>query len=84
MKTNKVPERMCIACRQLKPKSELIRIVTGDFPQVDVSGKVSGRGVYICKCRQCIDKAKKIKSFAKNYGFSLDTVCEELEKLIEQ
>ena len=81
----KIPERMCVACRQMKPKTELLRIVnTQDGVVVDGSGKLNGRGVYLCKCKQCVTKALKAKGFVKQHGFSLDTVAPELEKLVEQ
>ena len=44
------PLRMCVVCRQMKEKSELLRVTKngGEF-SVDVSGKLPGRGAYICK-----------------------------------
>ena len=81
----KIPERMCVVCRQMKPKSELIRIVNGEFGAViDKTGKSGGRGVYLCKCKDCISKALKSKAFAKQHGFTLDGVSQELENLVEQ
>lgn len=83
--TKKVPERMCVACRQMKPKTELLRIVnTADGVVVDMTGKLNGRGVYLCRCKDCLSKALKAKSFVKQHGFSLDAVQAELEKIIEQ
>ena len=83
--TKRIPERMCVACRQMKPKTELIRIVnTAEGVVVDGTGKLNGRGVYLCKCNDCLTKAIKSKGFLKQNGFSLDTVKEELEKLVEQ
>ena len=81
----KIPERMCVMCRQMKPKNELIRIVnTADAVVVDKTGKLNGRGVYLCKCKECIAKALKNKGFIKQHGFTLDSVAQELESLIEQ
>ena len=80
-----IPQRMCVVCRQVKPKKELVRIVyADDGVTVDITGKMNGRGVYLCKCRDCIDKALKSKGFVKQHGFSLDTVAEQLENLIER
>lgn len=79
----KIPERMCVACRQMKPKKELIRIVnTDNGVVVDSTGKLNGRGVYLCKCRECVERALKNKGFAKHNGFSLDTVADQLEKIV--
>ena len=83
--TKRIPERMCVACRQMKPKTELLRIVNGaDGIVVDGTGKINGRGVYLCKCKECVTKAIKSKAFVKQYGFTLDAIAEELEKLVEQ
>ena len=83
--TKRIPERMCVACRQMKPKTELLRIVnTDDGVVVDTTGKLYGRGVYLCKCKECVTKALKAKGFVKQHGFSLDAVAHELEKLVEQ
>lgn len=85
MKQRKIPERMCICCRQNKPKSQLLRIVL--LPQgatLDTTGKVNGRGVYVCQSKQCIDKLRKMKNLEKNYGFAAtDELCASLEKAIE-
>ena len=81
----KIPERMCVACRQMKPKNELVRIVnTGEAVVIDSTGKLGGRGVYICRCKECISKSLKSKSFVKQHGFSLESVAQQLENLIEQ
>lgn len=47
----KVPLRQCLGCREMMPKSELIRIVRSNDGQfaVDATGKLNGRGAYICK-----------------------------------
>jgi predicted RNA-binding protein YlxR (DUF448 family) len=50
-----VPERTCIACRQTKPKWELVRLVhtpKGEL-QIDQRGKKAGRGAYLCPTREC-------------------------------
>lgn len=57
----KVPQRMCIACKEHKDKKDLIRIVRskeGDI-SLDFSGKKAGRGAYICNDINCIDKMIK-------------------------
>jgi len=54
-----VPLRTCIACRQTRGKRELVRVVrTPDAGiQVDPTGKLAGRGAYLCKARACWDAA---------------------------
>ncbi|MCM1290019.1 MAG: YlxR family protein [Corallococcus sp.] len=71
----------------MRPKNDLVRIVK--TPEgtvaVDETGKVNGRGVYICKCKQCVERAAKNKSFAKNFGFALtEELVACLEKTIER
>ena len=53
---------MCIACRSGKLKGELIRLVRTKEGQllVDRTGKAQGRGAYVCRNRECIEKAKRI------------------------
>ena len=57
MGSRKIPLRLCLTCRDRKPKRELVRLVrTVDGPVVvDPSGKVPGRGAYLCKNQQCLD-----------------------------
>ena len=67
MKTKKVPVRMCIACRQGRPKKELVRVVvTEDGLCPDETGKAQGRGAYVCPEVNCLDKAKKTKAFERS------------------
>jgi uncharacterized protein len=54
-----VPMRTCIACRQERGKRELVRVVrtpAGNV-QVDPTGKLAGRGAYLCKARPCWEQA---------------------------
>lgn len=54
-----VPQRQCVACRQMRPKRELIRVVrtpAGEV-RVDATGKVSGRGAYVCPSGDCAEVA---------------------------
>lgn len=55
-----IPLRMCIACRKMKPKSELVRIVTDDGSiLIDENMKIQKRGAYVCKCSECIKLMRK-------------------------
>ena len=58
MKKKHLPTRTCIACRRIKPKPELIRIVRGPdgVVQLDESGKANGRGCYVCQHFGCWHK----------------------------
>ena len=67
MKDRKTPIRLCVACRQPMPKKELLRIVRDKegVVSVDVTGKSSGRGAYICPKVECLDKAFKTKALSR-------------------
>ena len=61
---------MCIACRQMKPKNELIRVVfaSDDYSHYIINAnKVNGRGSYICKNKDCIQKTIKSKILNKSF-----------------
>ena len=67
MKPRKIPMRMCVGCREMKPKAEMIRVVR--TPQgeilVDRRGKVSGRGAYLCLGSECFAKARKSRALER-------------------
>lgn len=83
MKTKKIPLRMCTGCMEMKPKKELIRIVKspeGDV-SVDLTGKKSGRGAYICRSKECLEKAFKTKRLSRNLDVIIsEEVAEELKE----
>ena len=58
-----VPQRTCVACRTTDSKRGLVRIVrtASGTVEVDETGKKPGRGAYLCKSRECWDKALKGK-----------------------
>ncbi|MCM1082533.1 MAG: YlxR family protein [Clostridium sp.] len=60
----KIPQRQCLGCRQMKPKNELVRIIRTSLDEIklDVTGKMNGRGAYICREKACFDKAVKSKA----------------------
>jgi len=64
MRPRKVPLRKCVACQEMMPKKELIRVVRtpGEQVLIDLSGKKSGRGAYLCGKLSCFKLAKKSKA----------------------
>ena len=64
----KIPQRQCMGCRERKAKKELIRIVRGTDGTVslDFSGKLNGRGAYICPDPECLKKAQKSKALERS------------------
>jgi hypothetical protein len=67
MKTKKTPLRMCVVCRTALDKRELLRLVRLPNGEVayDSTGKISGRGAYLCKNKACVEKALKGKQLAR-------------------
>lgn len=80
----KVPMRMCAGCGENLPKKELIRIVRSPEGEisVDLTGKKSGRGAYICKKTECLKKA--VKSKRLNRAFDCCVPDEIFTKLEEE
>lgn len=76
MKVKKIPLRMCTGCMEMKPKKELIRVVKTPEGEVsvDLTGKKSGRGAYICKDKECLEKAFKAKRLSRNLDIAIDEV----------
>lgn len=74
MATKKIPLRMCIGCREMKPKAELDRIVKTPDGEIviDKTNKISGRGAYICKSGDCLKKAEKINALSHTFSISVD------------
>ena len=69
MQQRKVPMRKCNGCFEMKPKKDLIRVVRspeGDI-SIDLTGKKSGRGAYICNNPDCLEKAKKAKRLERAF-----------------
>lgn len=65
--TRKIPQRMCVGCREMKSKRELIRVVRTPEGQIllDATGKKSGRGAYVCPMNVCLEKAIKSKALQR-------------------
>jgi len=55
----RIPQRTCVACRQVRGKRDLVRIVRTprEGVRVDPTSKQSGRGAYLCRRRECWDQA---------------------------
>lgn len=81
----KIPMRMCLGCREMKPKKELIRIVRTPESDVviDLVGKKSGRGAYICPQEVCLARAIKQKQVDRALEVTVDaTLYESLRQQV--
>ena len=79
----KIPQRQCMGCRERKAKKEMIRVVrcTDGTVQLDFSGKVNGRGAYICPNLECLKKARKSQSLDRSLEVTIpQEVYDRLEK----
>lgn len=82
MKTKKIPMRMCLGCNEMKPKKELVRVVKTKEGEIslDLTGKKSGRGAYICKSAECLSKARKARRLEKSFSCKIeDEIYESME-----
>ena len=85
VKPRKIPMRMCVGCREMKPKKELLRVVKpqeGDA-RIDRTGKAPGRGAYVCDSIDCLKKARKSRALERALDAQIDAeVFEQLEQQI--
>lgn len=74
MTVKKIPLRQCIACRELKEKRAMLRIVKNSEGKIfiDFSSKAAGRGAYICDNPECIRKLKKSRLLNKVFSCAVD------------
>ena len=82
----KIPQRQCMGCRERKAKRELIRVVrmTDGNVSLDFSGKLNGRGAYICPDPQCLQKARKAKALERSLETEVpEQVYDRLNKELE-
>ena len=74
--------RMCLGCNEMKPKKELVRVVKSKEGEIslDLTGKKAGRGAYICKKAECLNRARKARRFEKSFSCKIeDSVYDGLE-----
>ena len=83
MKTRKIPMRMCVGCREMKEKRELIRVVRSPEGELslDPTGKKPGRGAYVCRNSDCLKRAIKQKQLERQLNVSMnDEVAQSLNE----
>ena len=73
-KKKNIPMRMCIACREMKPKVEMTRVVRNAEGEIspDPTGKAPGRGAYICSNEDCLKKLTMKKLLNKAFSANVD------------
>lgn len=88
MKTkNKIPMRQCTGCREMKNKKEMLRVLKTAEGEIllDATGRKNGRGAYICRSEECLEKAMKNRGLERSLKTQIpEAVYEELKKEFAQ
>ena len=77
---------MCLGCRVMKPKSEIIRIVKSPDNEIslDITGKKPGRGAYVCSDTSCFKRVIKTNALQRTFKMQIPAnVIEELQNKLE-
>lgn len=86
MQKKKIPLRKCTGCGEMKSKKELVRVVKtpDDEVLIDLTGRVNGRGAYICPNAQCLKIARKSKRIEKSFQMQIpDEIYDKMEEELE-
>ena len=81
-----IPLRKCTGCQEMKTKKEMLRILRTAEGEIllDMSGKKNGRGAYVCRSRECFEKAVKNKGLERSLKIKIpEETYESLKKEIE-
>lgn len=84
--TKKIPMRKCTGCGEMKDKREMMRVLKCEEGIIlDMTGKKNGRGAYLCKSRECLEKAAKSKGLERSLKVQIPKeVYETLEKELSE
>ncbi len=86
-KPRKIPQRQCVGCRVMKDKKALVRVVKTPENEVvlDLTGKKSGRGAYVCPEMECLKKARKSRALERAFDLAIPAeVYGAMEAQMEQ
>ena len=87
MAETKQPERLCVGCRQLRPKTMLLRVVRAPdgTAAYDPSGHSPGRGAYLCPSSECLQLARRHRGLAWSFkGRVSPAVYDALEEIVRR
>lgn len=86
--TKKIPMRKCVGCQEMKSKREMIRVLKTENEGIllDATGKKNGRGAYICRSSECLEKAVKNHGIERSLKTGIvpeiyDSLKKEIEKI---
>ena len=83
----KSPLRQCVGCGEMKGKKEMLRVLKTPEGEIclDTTGKKNGRGAYICRQKECLQKARKNKGLERSFKMSISPESYDmLEKEFDQ
>lgn len=87
MQAKKKPARQCIGCRESRDKKELIRVVKtpeGSI-ELDRTGRLNGRGAYLCEKEECFRKARKSNALSRSFKMAVpEEIYDELERQLNE
>ena len=86
MQPKKIPMRKCVGCGEMFPKRDLVRVVKSpdETLSLDLTGKKSGRGAYVCRRTACLQAARKAKRLERAFACAIpDDVYDAMEKELE-
>ena len=87
MRQKRVPMRKCTGCGEMKPKRELVRVVKlpDGAVSIDLTGKKSGRGAYVCRSLECIKSARKARRLERAFECAVpNEIYDALERETSQ
>lgn len=82
-----IPERMCVGCRKMKPKHELIKVVrdiADDIIKIDKEKRLFGRGAYICPDDECLKLSVKKKGFERVFKTQVSFIYDEINEMLRK
>lgn len=84
MQNKRIPLRTCVSCRENKDKRDLLRIVKTPEGEIlaDESGRMNGRGAYVCRNRECFEKL--MKNHALDRAFKMQVPNSFFEEVLEE
>ena len=85
-KVKKIPQRLCLGWNEMKNKRELIRVVSSKEGEIslDLTGRKSGRGAYICRSIECFKAARKARRFERAFSCAIsDEIYDGMERELE-
>ena len=87
MREKKIPLRKCSGCGEMKPKKELIRVVRSPEGEIalDLTGRMAGRGAYVCPSLPCLQAARKAHRLERTFGCAIPSeVYDRMEQELMQ